>query len=99
MSIRKRGTNTYGQDFRADLIEAVWSKGSPIDGYDARTWRRDKCGRAMKRDQRNREDEYGWEIDHIKPVALGGTDDLTNLQPLHWSNNAKKSDTYPWSCS
>jgi len=39
------------------------------------------------------------EIDHIKPVSLGGTDDLRNLQPLHWRNNRYKGDNYPdWDC-
>jgi 5-methylcytosine-specific restriction endonuclease McrA len=29
-------------------------------------------------------------IDHIKPVDLGGTNELTNLQPLcRWCNGAK----------
>jgi len=43
--------------------------------------------------------QWGWEIDHIKPVAKGGPDDLSNLQPLQWENNRHKSDDYPqWSC-
>ena len=42
--------------------------------------------------------EHGWEVDHIVPVALGGSDELNNLQPLQWKNNRTKSDTYPWSC-
>ena len=46
----------------------------------------------------NRDSEYGWEIDHIEPVALGGGDELTNLQPLNWQNNVKKGDQYPWNC-
>ena len=40
-------------------------------------------------------EKYGWKIDHIKPVAKGGTDDLNNLQPLQWANNRHKSDNYP----
>ena len=43
--------------------------------------------------------QYGREIDYIKPVAKGGTDDLSNLQALRWENNRHKSDDWPnWSC-
>ena len=58
----------------------------------------DKCGSLMKREKYGKTENYGWEIDHIKPVSKGGTDDLANLQPLYWENNRKKADIYPWSC-
>jgi hypothetical protein len=29
---------------------------------------------------------FGWEIAYIVPPEKGGTDDLSNLQPLQWQN-------------
>lgn len=45
---------------------------------------------------------YGEKLDIRPPyqrdVANGGSDNITNLQPLYWENNAKKSDNLNWSC-
>lgn len=41
------------------------------------------------------ENGSGWAIDHMKPVAKGVGNELTDLQPLQWQNNRKKSDDYP----
>ena len=33
-------------------------------------------------------------------MALGGSDSLSNLQPLYWENNRHKGDNWPqWSCA
>lgn len=94
---RKPNSDIYGRPFGATTVGAVWIKGRPIPNYDPRVWRRDITGRAMKfADYGNTSSEYGWEVDHIKPAARGGTDDLTNLQPLQWEVNRRKGDTYPW---
>ncbi|HVG34540.1 MAG TPA: HNH endonuclease domain-containing protein [Pyrinomonadaceae bacterium] len=78
----------------------VWQKGTPIDDFDASVWRRDMCGNVMRySDHGDTNSAYGWEIDHIYPQARGGSDALTNLQPLYWENNRKKGDTSPWYCS
>ena len=41
-------------------------------------------------DHGDRNSDHGWEIDHIKPASDGGSDDLINLRPLQWENNATR---------
>ena len=72
-------------------IQNVWEKGIVDPSYNSNIWRKDKYGTWIGRAfYGNRDSEYGWEIDHIRPVAEGGTDDIFNLQPLHWQNNVAK---------
>ena len=74
-------------------LSAVWAKASAVPGYDMNVSRKDVCGAWIAwRDYGNRDSQYGWEVDHVLPVAKGGTDKLSNLRPLHWQNNARKSD-------
>lgn len=74
-----------------DLLrrDAVWAKGHPIEGWDAAVWRRDDFGAAIRyADYGNRQSDHGWEIDHVIASALCGSDDISNLRPLHVTNNA-----------
>lgn len=96
---RRSSTRVDGSHFDASTISAVWGKSRSIPGYDPAVWRRDLCGVVMKRsDYGVTQSDYGWKVDHIRPVAKGGRDELSNLQPLQWENNRRKGDTYPWSC-
>jgi 5-methylcytosine-specific restriction endonuclease McrA len=90
---RNHGTTRTGSSFSDQTINAVWNKGQIVAGYDANIYRKDVYGLWMKKqDHGNTLSDYGWEIDHIIPVAKGGSDDLNNLQPLYWKNNRTKSD-------
>lgn len=82
-----------GGSFSALEIAAIWNKAIGIPGQDMRLWRQDPCGAYMYRDHYgDTNSKWGWEIDHIQPVAHHGTDALGNLQALQWQNNRRKGD-------
>jgi len=98
--IRKPNTDKNGYAWTEGLKKEIWRKGKFIAGHDPNILRSDICGAAMMYSKHgDRESPYGWEIDHINPVANGGGDNPENLQPLYWKNNADKADKLNWKCS
>lgn len=93
---RIASSNETGRSFDELIVNAVWQKGQVVSGNDPNVFRKDAFGTWMRRsDYGNTDSQYGWEIDHIEPVSVGGTDHLNNLQPLQWQNNRTKGDVWP----
>ena len=89
-----------GDKFDDITVCKVWAMGREVPGEHPDFVRQDKCGVQIKWEQYAQSGEFGWEIDHVKPRAKGGGDELMNLQPLHWLNNRAKEDSWPaWTCS
>jgi 5-methylcytosine-specific restriction endonuclease McrA len=92
--VKQQNRKSSGSSFNALEIEVVWQKALGIPGQNMRLWRQDPCGAYMYRDHYGKTDsKWGWEIDHVQPVARSGTDAIANLQALQWQNNRRKGDT------
>ena len=83
-----------------ETILTVWERGKIVDDNDQDVFRKDACGAWIEFGKHgDREAKYGWEIDHITPEAHGGSNALSNLQPLHWKNNVEKGDSSQLKCA
>jgi hypothetical protein len=94
---RRYGSTAGDGSFGEAIVEMVWRMGRPEPNFTG--IRRDGCGALIHRSEYGKETLWGWEIDHIRPVAQGGADDVNNLQALQWENNHHKGDTWPWTPS
>lgn len=81
--------------YSSQLIEKMWLEAAIEQGFNPEIWRKDFAGAWIRRDHYNIRSRYGWRIDHIRPLQNGGTDELNNLQPIHWRNDVQKGVNYP----
>lgn len=84
--------------------DEVWKKGTVVEKYNSKRWRKDACGAWMDYNEYgNTDSKYGWQVDHIFPssvledngVSEDDRDNLINLRPMQWKNNDVKDKDYP----
>ena len=88
----------YNENWSEDVKLKVWRKAKAIAGYDSNVYRKDLADAWIKYEDYGKissETNFGWEIDHKLPESKGGSDDLSNLEPLQWCNNRTKDNDYP----
>ncbi len=74
-------------------IDNIWNNAKPIRGEDPNKYRQDPYGNKIHKGSYGKEAGMGWEIDHIKPTARGGSDSTRNKQALKTAVNRKKGDS------
>lgn len=95
---KKEITMQKNDNFSKETILEVWQKAKIIDGADPKEYRQDRAGAWIQFSMygnTNDDLNFGWEVDHQKPKALGGSNNLSNLVPRQWLNNRTKGDDYP----
>jgi hypothetical protein len=67
---------------------AAWNNVPSLFALGFVTEKRDCDGRIIRWSEYGSYSECGWQIDHIRPVALGGGDHHGNLRARHWRGNS-----------
>lgn len=82
--------------YTEEELRKIWNQGEKIPGRNEDIYRKDSCGNIIYWSSYGKETPMGWEVDHKHPKAKGGSDKLSNLQPLQSSENASKGQKYPY---
>ncbi len=91
-------------DYSKELLDRIWGKGIPVEGYNPNIIRKDACGAWILRNSYELDDsDYCWVVDHIFPLTLLKQNYINeseinlfdNLRPLNKKNYISKANDYP----
>jgi hypothetical protein len=70
----------------AEKKRAAWANATPTADPSVRI---DCDGLRIKWEEYGKYSPFGWHIDHVNPLALGGLDSSSNLRARHWRGNCR----------
>lgn len=76
--------------------QGAWNRAATVPGKNPNMFRQDRYGNQICKTSYGKNSPQGWEVDHKKPKARGGTNHPKNLQALQTGVNRQKSDHYPY---
>jgi len=74
------------------LRDKAWEKARTVRGRDPDKYRKDPYGNVIYKPSYGRNSGMGWEVDHTRPRAKGGSDSTRNVQALNTKVNRRKRD-------
>lgn len=90
---KKTITKTYTNYGCKNCAKAVWEKATIIPGENPDVFRKDVMGKIIRFDDLNsKTSNTAWNIDHVVPKTRGGSNDITNLQPMNRIDNIRFSN-------
>ncbi|MGO9316981.1 MAG: HNH endonuclease [Terracidiphilus sp.] len=90
--VREMDTTETRIHYDTWMLTRIWLNSKEIPGMNGVEVRIDRFGNLMRFSEYGKRTEHGWEVDHNIPKSQGGSDDISNLEPLHWRANRQKSD-------
>ncbi len=79
-------------NYDKETLDKIFRKGSEIKGKNPDLYRKDVNGNVMYRHSYGKYSTMGWNVDHIKAKANGGSDSMRNLQPMNSRANSSKGN-------
>jgi len=74
-------------EYTDEIVQKVWEKATPVEGYDPEVLRKDPYGKWIVRNHcGDKDSELSWEIDQLRPEMTNNGESLDNLRPIQWKN-------------
>ena len=79
-----------------ESIEKAWEKARVVDGFDPNIFRQDACGAWIQKEMFSQSGSmFGWGVDLIFPLSMGGSPIEDNIRALNYRNLVSKGNDYP----